>query len=111
MFNELIIFQSCRLCCKQRCVIVVVPVSFDEFLTSYMELTEDFPISYPVPLEEYWKCVLKRFTAIYFQNCSSKSLSFVIVLNVMQLTYMSVKLTSNPMNSSPFKSNNLLIVE
>jgi hypothetical protein len=33
-------------------MIVGVPVSFEEVLTSYMELTEDFPISYPVPLEE-----------------------------------------------------------
>jgi len=45
-------FQSCRLCCKQRCVIVVALVSFEEVLTSYMELTEDFSISYPVALEE-----------------------------------------------------------
>lgn len=68
MFNELIMFQSCRIYCKQRCLIVVVPVSFEEILTSYMEMTEDFPISYPVPLEEYRNCVLKRFTVIYFQS-------------------------------------------
>jgi len=64
-------FQSNRLCCKQRCLIVVVPVWFDEVLTSCTELTKDFSISYPVPLEECWNCVLKRFTVIYFQNFSS----------------------------------------
>ena len=30
-----------------------------------------------------------------------------MVLTVILLTYMSAKLTSNPMNSSPFKTNNL----
>lgn len=59
MFNVLTMSPSCRLSCNQSCLTVVVPVSFEEVLTSHMELTEDFPISYPVPLEENWNSVLK----------------------------------------------------
>jgi hypothetical protein len=49
---------------------VVVPVSFEEVLTSYMELTGDFPISYPVRLEEYQNSFLKdsqSFASIVLQ--------------------------------------------
>jgi hypothetical protein len=52
-------FQSCRLNCKQRCLIVVAPISNEEVLTPYIELTDDFPISYPALLGEHWNIVLK----------------------------------------------------
>jgi hypothetical protein len=53
MSNELVIFLSFRPHYKQRCIITVAPVSYQEVLTPNIELTEDFPFSYPVPLGEH----------------------------------------------------------
>jgi len=44
-----------------------------------MELTEDFPISYPVPLKECWNIVLKdlrQFTSYVFQLVAVSRHSF-----------------------------------